>query len=347
MARIGHADDGQVMQVEKSLRIAYFPFENESNRYTDNFKKILSRFGDIAEAPPLKRIFGTLTRPRFDILILNWSDNNFVNPATGRVSVFGVIKEFVRIGIYNLISRKTIFVRHNIYPHNASEQSRDMVSRIIARYEKCFDLCWVHSGHLEEENRYYVPHPLYEIEEAGTTSVEEFALPERYFVVFGRLMEYKNIHRLLEILPSDMHLVVCGSCKDDAYKAKLQSLAGSNVTLMAQFISDELARDLITASSGMVICHADDDMIVSGSIIYSISLGVPVFAIETPFIRWFHDTVNSNMVIAAGDFHDLVTYMREHQFSISESDVNISQSHFSDQSVHTHVAVTFHRLGLI
>ena len=336
----------KMQPLKKNLRIAYFPFENDGNRYTDNFKKILSGFGDIAEAPPLKRILGSIVQRRFDILILNWSDNNFVNARTGRISPFGVVKEFVRIAIYNVISRRTIFVRHNVYPHSAVGKSRDLAGRIIALYEKCFDLCWVHSGHLAEDNRFYVPHPLYEVDDAVAASVAQLQLPPRYFVIFGRLLSYKNIDRLLEILPPDMHVVVCGSCPDPDYLQRLQSLAGPNVTLIAEFISDELARELIVRSAGMVICHADDDMIVSGSIIYSISLGVPVFAIETPFIAWFRETVNDNMVVAAGDFHDLVTHMRQHRFDISASDVAVTQGHFSDQSVHSHVAMTFERLGL-
>lgn len=333
--------------LQSNLRIAYFPFENDSNRYTDNFKKILSSFGEIAEAPPLKRIFGSFTKRRFDILILNWSDNNFVDARTGNISLLGVVKEFVRIGIYNIISRKTVFVRHNVYPHNAVGKSRDTASRIIAIYEKCFDLCWVHSGHLTEEHRFYVPHPLYEVEEGSAPAIEKYALPSRYFVVFGRLLSYKKIDHLLDILPVDMHLVVAGSCPDKAYKEKLQSYAGSNVTVIAEFISDELARDLIVGSSGMVICHAEDDMIVSGSIIYSISLGVPVFAIETPFIHWFRSTVNDSMVVAADGFPDLVECMRQHQFRLTEADVHVSQSHFSDNAVRSHVATTFERLGLL
>ncbi|HTH45531.1 MAG TPA: hypothetical protein VL528_10675 [Oxalicibacterium sp.] len=333
--------------MKSRLQIAYFPFENKSNRYTDNFKKILSNFGELSEAPPLKRVLLNFDFKRYDVLILNWTDNNFVNARKGTISIPGLIKEFFRIAVYKLISRKTVFVRHNVYPHDATGATREKAKRIITLYEKCFDLCWVHSGHLTEEHRYYVPHPLYEVEQAATQLPAQLRLPEKYFVVFGRIQSYKKIDKLIEMLPPDLHVLVCGTCPDHEYRNKLQSFNKPNVTIMAEFISDELARDLIVRSSGMLICHSEDDMIVSGSIVFAISLGVPVFAVETPFITWFRQTVNAHMIVAATDFDDLIQKMRAHQSQITASDIASSQSHFSDQAVISHVKTTFNRLELI
>jgi len=329
------------------LQIAYFPFENKSNRYTDNFKKILSHFGEVSEAPPLKRILLNFDFRRYDVLILNWTDNSFVNARKGTISWFGVLKEFFRIAVYKLISRKTVFVRHNVYPHDALGPSREKAMRIIARYERCFDLCWVHSGHLTEEHRCYVPHPLYEMEPGASALPADLQLPDRYFVVFGRIQSYKKIDKLIEMLPPDLHVLVCGTCADEEYRKKLESFDKPNVTIMARFIPDELARDLIVRSSGMLICHSEEDMIVSGSIVFAISLGVPVFAVQTPFITWFRDTVNDRMIVAAADFADLIEKMRAHQSQITEFDIASSQSHFSDQAVISHVATTFNLLKLI
>jgi glycosyltransferase involved in cell wall biosynthesis len=335
-----------ILVTKRKLSIAYFPFENESNRYTDNFKKILSGFGDIAEAPPLKRVLGSFIAPRFDILILNWSDNNFVNEKKGTISLFGVAKEFFRVAVYRIIARKLVFVRHNVYPHEARGGSRQKAMRLIELYEKCFDLCWVHSGHMAQERRMYVPHPLYAIEKQACTLHDRLQLPEKYFVVFGRIQPYKKIDSLIENLPDDLHIVVCGSCPDREYGNRLRAFNKSNVTLIAEFISDETARALILRSSGIVICHAEDDMIVSGSIVFAISLGVPVFAIETPFVAWFRDTVNPRMIVAASGFADLVDKMRRYRSQITDDDIASSQAHFSDQAVVAHVASTFERLEL-
>jgi glycosyltransferase involved in cell wall biosynthesis len=339
--------------MDRKLSIAYFPFENKNNRYTDNFKKILSSFGDIAEAPPLKNILRQFRFHRFDVLILNWSDNNFVDAETGAISPFGVAKEFFRIAVYKLIACKLVFVRHNVYPHEAAGENRARAKKLVEWYEKCFDLCWVHSGHMVEDRRLYVPHPLYEVASATELTDEasktrsRFSLPEKYFIVFGRIQSYKQIDLLIEHLPDDMHLLVCGSCADHAYKQKLIAYRKPNVTIIAEFISDELATKLILASCGVVICHADDDMIVSGSIVFAISLGVPVLAIATPFVRWFHDTINARMIVAANDFDDLIDKMRVHQSAITASDVAVSQQHFCDQAVISHVASTFDRLDLV
>jgi glycosyltransferase involved in cell wall biosynthesis len=185
------------------------------------------------------------------------------------------------------------------------------------------------------------------VERGASSLPSDLQLPDKYFVVFGRIQSYKKIDRLVEMLPPDLHILVCGTCPDEEYKKKLEAFNKPNVTIMAQFISDELARDLIVRSSGMLICHSEDDMIVSGSIVFAISLGVPVFAVETPFITWFRNTVNDRMIVAASDFADLIEKMRAHQAQITESDIACSQSHFSDQAVISHVATTFSRLKLI
>lgn len=338
--------------MDRKLSIAYFPFENKNNRYTDNFKKILSDFGDVAEAPPLKDVARHFRFRRFDVLILNWSDNNFVDGKSGAISLFGVVKEFFRVAVYKIISRKLVFVRHNVYPHDAKGPSRARARKLIETYEKCFDLCWVHSGHMAERKRLYVPHPLYQAASDNKDRQRDerlrsgLSLPSEYFIVFGRIQSYKKIDQLIEQLPDDMHLLVCGSCGDDAYKKKLIAYGKPNVTIMAEFISDELAEILMLGSCGVVICHADDDMIVSGSIVFAISLGIPVLAIETPFVRWFQQTINARMIVAADDFPDLINNMRLHQSGITPSDVRISQQHFSDQAVSSHVASTFDRLNL-
>jgi glycosyltransferase involved in cell wall biosynthesis len=338
---------GRDSNMNSRLQIAYFPFENKSNRYTDNFKKILLQFGDVAEAPPLKKVLLQGAFKRYDVLILNWTDNNFVNARRGTVSLRGMLKEFFRIGVYKLIARKTVFVRHNVYPHDALGHHRAKATRLVELYEKCFDLCWVHSGHMAEDHRHYVPHPLYEVEQAPSAMPAALVLPERYFVVFGRIQSYKKIDRLIEMLPADVHILVCGTCPDQGYKKKLQSFNKPNVTIMAEFISDELARDLLVHSSGMLICHSDDDMIVSGSIVFAISIGVPVFAVETPFITWFRQAVNDRMIVAATDFADLIDKMRMYQARITDQDIAVSQAHFSEPSVTAHVAATFNRLDLI
>lgn len=332
--------------MKRKLSIAYFPFENKNNRYTDNFKKILSGFGDIAEAPPLKHMLRRVRPRRFDVLILNWSDNSFVNDKTGGISLFGVVKEFFRIAVYRIIARKLVFVRHNVYPHEAKGASRQRAKKLIEWYEKCFDLCWVHSGHMVEGKRVYVPHPLYDVMHDASAVLSSLPLPEKYFIVFGRIQSYKKIDQLMEHLPENMNLVICGSCPDQEYKQKLYAFNKSNVTIIAEFISDELAKELIVASSGVVICHADDDMIISGSIVFAISLGVPVLAIETPFVRWFHDSINARMIVSASSFPDLVSKMALHQSKITGDDIAVSQAHFSDPAVISHVASTFDRLNL-
>lgn len=331
----------------KKLLIGYSPFVSDNNSYTESFKRILSKFGELSNVPSLKDILSFKSNTRYDLLILNWSDNGIVSRRNGSISIIGVIKSFVKLFFWKLISKKIVFVRHNFYPHNTSLKSKNLAVKLIGIYEKFFDACWVHSGHLTENFRFYVPHPLYQVLDKKDPLFDGMKLPEKYFIIFGRILSYKKIDKLIEVLPDEVNLVVCGYCSDIIYLGKLMSYKKNNVTIIPEYISDELAKDMVVQSSGVVICHSDEDMIVSGSIIFAISVGVPVIAIETPFTSWFRETVNAKMITSVSDFSTLCESMRSFHTEIDNDDILNSQNHFSDQAVRSKVNFSLNKLGLI
>lgn len=329
------------------LIIGYSPFESDDNSYTKNFKRILLNFGQVLDIPSVKDVINLSFKSHYDLIILNWSDNGFVNGENGNIRILGVIKAFIKLFILKFLTKKIIFVRHNVYPHNTSFKSKKLVVKLINIYEKFFDVCWVHSGHLTEDFRLYVPHPLYQISINKAHFSAETKLPKRYFIVFGRITSYKKIDKLIEVMPDDVDLVVCGSCSDDNYLKKIMSYKKNNVNIIPKYISDELAKDMVAQSLGVVICHSDEDMIVSGSIIFAVSVGVPIIAIETPFVTWFRKNVNANMIKSASDFSELGKIMHSFKSEINKSDIHSSQDHFSDRSVQSKVKSSLNNLGLI
>jgi beta-1,4-mannosyltransferase len=332
--------------MKTALRIGYAPFENSENAYTQSVKNALASFGTVENIPSPKTIVRQRLFRRFDLFVFNWNDNSFIDHE-GKLRAGAALRETLRLLVYRLAAKKVLFVRHNVYPHNTSEHSRALVKRVVDFYERCFSLSWVHSGHLATDNRMYVPHPLYLVADGDDPEWQKLQLPEKYFIVFGRLLPYKQIDKLLDILPPDINLVVAGSAPDQAYLEKLRSYKRDNVVLLPQFISDALARKLLANSLGMVLCNADEDMIVSGSMVFSISVGVPVIAIETPFAHWFQAHVNPHMITVASGLPELVEKLRSYSRRVDSDDVQASQSHFSPQKVKNHMLLSFKKLGLL
>ncbi|OJT49837.1 hypothetical protein BSR04_00530, partial [Serratia plymuthica] len=60
-----------------------------------------------------------------------------------------------------------------------------------------------------------------------------------------------------------------------------------------------------SSSQGLIICHADPDMIVSGSFFYALSVKSRVICVETDFLRWANNTFGDDVVVCFRDIDDL------------------------------------------
>ncbi|MDR5172634.1 hypothetical protein IHQ56_12455 [Methylobacillus flagellatus] len=221
-------------------------------------------------------------RHRYDWVIINWLENILVGK-NKRLGFKSIALFFLKFLIYRLMAKQLVFVRHNIYPHGLHGREARIATWIIEQAIRLSTVSIVHSGHLEQGKVKYVAHPLYELS----------ALPNEYendyHVVFGRIIEYKNIHTLLEHW-DNRRLIIAGLVEDPVYAERLKQIIQqrnlTNVVLNTGFITDEEATKLVAGSQGLVITHCDADMIVSGSFFFAASLGVPVFALTTPFFEW-------------------------------------------------------------
>lgn len=268
------------------IRIGYTPFENKDNAYTERSIEILSRLGEVCSAPTLRELLRNPLsfKPRsYDFIVANWVENSIINNKGG-ISAIGVFKLAVNILLMKALSKKTIFVRHNNYPHNSSPKAGPRAARIIDVVEMFFDYVITHSGHNETPKRFYIPHPLYK---KFCVKNEKQRQKENYYLVFGRMLPYKKIEKLIQAIPSHIALVIAGSAPDKRYLEKLQIVSKEKkIKLMPGFISDENAADLAKSSRGIVITHNDDDMIVSGTFFFALSHGVPIYSVSNPFTQW-------------------------------------------------------------
>ncbi len=247
---------------------------------------------------------------RLDLLVLNWTDNDLLDRRTRRVAWRKVAKLFARTLALRLAARRLAFVRHNVYPHATAAGGEAAATRWVDRYERLFDVVLTHSGAEVDGTRRYCPHPLYPRVDPPAASTRASRLPRDYVVAFGRIVRYKRLERLMAAFPARRTLVVAGAVGDRAYAAELAALARPNVICAPGMLDETDAQALVAGSRALVVAHADADVVVSSSLFYAWSLGVPVVAVATPFLRWIAPRVGDEALRIAPDVASLCAMAR-------------------------------------
>jgi hypothetical protein len=335
------------------LRIGFVPYNQGENEYCARMCEILGRLGAVQALPRahLSGLRAALRRnARVDVAFVSWYENQMLN-AAGQLCLLRAGKVALRSLLLRAYARKLVFIRHNHVPHATVPADRPLTQRLLDAYEKClFDSSLTHSPIEAVAGRMYCPHPLYALEQAD----QPFALPlpasgsEPLFVVFGRIEPYKQLEPLIREFPRNARLVICGRCNDDTYLAKLESMAPEHVTIVHGFLPDAAAQELIRRSQGIVISHASDDMVVSASFFYAMTLAQRVFAIETPFLRWASELLGSDTVVVSANLTQLCQSIASAPpcaAPVKERDALVQQ-HFGDTSIAHHIARLFERLDL-
>jgi glycosyltransferase involved in cell wall biosynthesis len=275
----------------RAPRIGYLPWAGITNPYAARFIEILGALGTVSALPSPGELLRRPWRLRrqFDVALVNWIEFDLVRRRDGALSAAGLARLLARVLLLRCVARRVVYVRHNNFPHGTRERDRERAQHALDRLERLFDAVLIHAGHAPAPHRRYVPHPLYRAAESGLAADEArlvATLPARYYAVFGRIARYKGIDRLLAHFPRERSLVVLGAVEEPDHAAELERLAGPNVRILAGHVSDALAQAVVRASCGLVLSHAERDMIVSGSLFYALSLGTRVFAIENPALAW-------------------------------------------------------------
>lgn len=295
-------------------RIAYVPITDVNNAYVSRMQEILRRFGDIEQfmrpAQFLHELLNGRLR-RYDATIFNWVENDFLEQ--GVISRKNIVKVLIKTMVARLMSRRLVFVRHNIYPHALRAGQEGAARRLIDWYERRFDVVVSHSGaHLGQRGR-YCPHPLYRTVDDAGLDVQQLVpgLPQDYFVMFGRVARYKCIAEVARAFPPQRNLLIIGSVTDEDYGREIAAIDRPNVFYRPGYIDEAQAQCLIRHSQGIVLAHAGENTVVSGSFFYAMSLPVPVLAVETPFLRWVAPQVGDDLLALAPDLDGLAQLARQ------------------------------------
>lgn len=322
----------------KKKKIGYIPYKESENAYTNRMVELLSQIGNIYEIEEPKELIKNLFKIRcknYDAIITNWIENRIISN-TGTLKISSVTKYIIHIILLRLLTKRLIFVKHNNYPHTTIEKHRSKALRIINFTQNFFYISVTHSGHNSSKKQIYIPHPLYKHQESSRKPKPE---QENFFLIFGRILPYKKIEHLLEILPGNVKIKIAGPSPDNTYLEKIKKMSHhKDVEIISNYLSENEAAELCKSSMGIVITHNDPDMIVSGTFIYALSLGVPIYTVSTPFAEWLVKNIVVTNLNITDNINELCNLLIRNQRNDNQKDALMEHqisNFFSDEKIIT------------
>ena len=285
-------------------KLLYTPYpKSTDNPYLQANVSLLEELGFEVIAEPsswsdrAKFMLSHLIKRDIDTVVVNWHENLFRH-RNGRVNWLGIPVYLISLLLFRAMSRRLIYVRHNLYPHSFTKSWKRKLARALVYIgQQIANVKATHSGHLENCGFKYLPHTLYKtFPKAHLDQIKlHEALPDCYYTMFGFIERYKRVEEIIERWNGSDTLLIAGNCKDQVYLAELHRLAeGKSVQFITRFIEEDEAQRIVGGAQGLIIAHADEDMIVSGSFFFGLSVGTPLFAIRTPFLDWFSQSNSSS-----------------------------------------------------
>lgn len=315
-------------------RITYYPYFHTGNQYTERMIQLHSSFAEVVPFEGFYKALKTMVARGFkrnDFSVINWLETECLDRVTKRFSITRAASLLVKLLVLKVVTKNIVMVVHNYYPHGAATSDIPRILRFMRLMEKLSDVVISHSG--ADAGRYeYVPHPLYQFKSGPPSlQVPELALLQGkpYFIVFGRIMPYKNVHELMKVWPSDMQLLIAGIVGDEAYVEELRAQASDNIHFAARELSDDEAKLVVEQSQAVIICHAEDNVVVSGTFFFAMSLKKHVIALETPFMAWAARSLPEGYVAVSPDVAGVAQAAVEFRPEIAIQPT-IAEAHFGD-----------------
>jgi hypothetical protein len=293
-----------------------YPASDGGNRYLNETVKAIESIPSVTVFPvpigkrkKLNFFFSNVTS-RKDCVVLNWHEN--LLRKKDKLSISCVFSFFVYLLYYRLVFRRVVYVRHNMYPHGMKGYSAKLAGILVNLAERFCTLKVAHSGHLCSRGYKYVPHPLYQ---PASLSERNSSYSNNYFLIFGRVERYKKIESIISEWGNRHQLLIAGSSKDKAYVEELRQLSQEkNIKILSEFIQESAARNLVANAKAVILAHDGDDMIVSGSFFYAISMGTPVYSVKTDFLNWVKNENRFDGVLTFNSSKDIVQYVNESKY---------------------------------
>ena len=320
------------------LNIAYYPANNPENAYCAQFRHCLTAFGQVHAFQFkslrlwLKSALGTKS---YDLSVVNWLENGLLDQQ-GRISIRGKLKLRLQLWLLRRSSRQLVWIKHNHYPHGTHPDALPEMHGYMTRLSALFDKVWVHSPPATSAEIHYVPHPLYA---PVSTCAANSETP--YFIAFGRIAPYKNLAALIDHFPASQRLLIVGPCSDLGYLQTLQDRCPAHVEICPGFLPEADAASLVSHSQGLIVCHQDDSMIVSGAFFFALAQGVRLFALPSDFLNWARQLLGPEVVNTADHLPALAAQLEAAapRQAFSAEQVARINAEFSIQAVQAHLAL--------
>lgn len=319
------------------MKILFYPEPDGANEYTSNMVANLEAVAGepVHFSPNIKAIvlrpFKTFCFKKYDVAVINWLENNLRSEGD-KLFAFGVLKFFVYILFFKLAATKTVYVRHNVYPHDIPSRQSKTARKIIDFAERLFDKKVSHSGHLVDEGYFYVPHPLYDTHTGLLTAKADDR--QDYYLVFGRIARYKQLHKLIDNWPQSEKLLIAGPASDSAYVEELKTRAqGLDIEFDIRFLPNQDVDAIMSHASAIILSHAGDEMIVSGSFFHAISYGLPVIASEQAFLCWLKQDMQFSGLTLFSSMEALAALLKAPITTSKQAVLNESDRLFGEQVV--------------
>lgn len=320
--------------MKKKIEISYYPAISNTNQYCFFFRKALNKIGVVDDFSYQRSIRKIINFQPYDYTVINWIENDIISKS-GRFYIPGFIKFLMKFFFIRLTSKKVIFIKHNEYPHH----TKGSVNICLAKYSiKLLDvlsnIIIVHSPIFPEDHKhYYVPHPLYGV----CTLNNSDCVDDDLYVNFGRIIRYKKTEDLIADFPDNKKLLIIGACDDNDYLIELQRMIihKNNIEIRAGYISNDDAKNIISKASGVIITHAEKNMIVSGSFFHSLTFSKRILAIETPFLNWASAVFSSRVLVCFSSIKSMMDCISSEKKTLGfqEADINEISQQFGNEKI--------------
>jgi glycosyltransferase involved in cell wall biosynthesis len=261
--------------------------------FTDNFAVALERAGFSVDFREVAKLWEVSTLTQFDLVIVNWAEIQlrFSKDLAGDLSkVRQCLATLKSAGI------GLVWVVHNIFPHELSEERRPFYDSLIQAFISSSDLV-VAMNSVEEKllgslgcsPQQLLPlfHPNYLTEFEGLLwsqqeARERLSLPDSLFIyiVVGYVRPYKGVLDIIRAFKegraNNEKLFIVGHDLDKEHSAQVRLLSDENVTAVLRFVSREELALYLAAADVVIMNHAETRNTNTGALALAQTFKKPV-----------------------------------------------------------------------
>lgn len=284
------------------MRIAITP-KSGTNEYKKRIFDILSK--------KYKCQYFEYTKPKiFDVIIVSWIENNLYNKK-GYLSITGLIRFIIKLILIKCCSEKTIYIRHNKFPHRAKNDK--LAYKLNNFIEGLFDESVSHS---KFKSNKIIKHPLYL---SNSCSCNNSNLIKNYntfdYAVFGRILPYKNIENLIRNWDSDKKLLIFGAGEEKYITSLKKLIKNKMIKIENEFFCDYCAKTIINNCGKLIINTENPRSLVSASYFFGLTSHVIQYVMPNTFFEnqvllgdknlyFFEDYSELNKIIKRNDSYN-------------------------------------------